>query len=63
LAKVVKIIAFNEQYRITIPKVLVQLKNWKAGTKLAITQLPDGSINLAEVEETKDEKQKKKRKE
>lgn len=61
MAKVLKIVAFKEQYRITIPKVLVQIKNWKAGTKLAITQQPDGSINLKEVEE-ENEKQKTKRK-
>ncbi|MBI2144512.1 AbrB/MazE/SpoVT family DNA-binding domain-containing protein [Candidatus Woesearchaeota archaeon] len=64
MAKIVKIAAFKEQYRITLPKVLVQIKNWKPGTKLAITQLPDGSINLKEAEETiENENQSKKQKE
>ena len=66
MAKVVRIVEFKGQYRITIPKVLVQIRNWKAGTKLGITQLPDGTLavkEMKEAEETeRDEKTAKKRK-
>ena len=68
MVKIVKIVEYKEQYRITIPKVLVQIRNWKAGTKLGITQLPDGSIVLKEVKDEdkaetgKNEEPKKKRK-
>ena len=63
MAKVVRIVEFKGQYRITIPKVLVQIRNWKAGTKLGITQLSDGTLAVKEVEETgRDEKAAKQRK-
>ena len=60
LAKTVKIVEFKGQYRITLPKVLVQIKNWKSGMKLGVTELPDGRIALEVIEE-KDEKTEKKR--
>jgi hypothetical protein len=55
LAKAVKIVSFNGQYRITLPKVLVELKGWKKGMKLAITQCADGSINLRAINEQKNQ--------
>ena len=55
----VKVVGFKGQYRITIPKELVEDKNWKPGTKLRFIELPDGTIILKEIK-NKHEKKKQK---
>ncbi len=52
----VKVVAYKEQYRITIPKELAEAKNWKPGTRLRFVEAPDGTIILKEVEEVNDSK-------
>lgn len=52
----VKVVAYNSQYRITIPKDLVEAKGWTPGTRLRFVELPDGSIILkAHVDAKKEE--------
>ena len=46
-----KVVAYNGQYRITIPKELAEEKDWKPGTKLKFIERPDGTIVLKVVEE------------
>jgi AbrB family looped-hinge helix DNA binding protein len=46
----VKIVAYNSQYRITIPKELAEAKGWKPGTRLRFVEMPDGTIFLKRFE-------------
>ncbi|MBI2105569.1 AbrB/MazE/SpoVT family DNA-binding domain-containing protein [Candidatus Woesearchaeota archaeon] len=49
----VKIAEFNGQYRVTIPKELVEERKWKAGTKLRFVEDINGNIFLKEVSKKK----------
>lgn len=51
--KIVKIVEFKEQYRITIPKDLVKSKGWNSKTELRFIEAPDGTITLKEIEKKK----------
>ena len=44
-----RIVAYKEQYRITIPKELAEAKGWKAGTKLRFVEDTEGNIILKEI--------------
>ncbi|MBW2989599.1 AbrB/MazE/SpoVT family DNA-binding domain-containing protein [Candidatus Woesearchaeota archaeon] len=44
-----KIVSYKDQYRITIPKDLVESKEWKAGVKLRFIEDRDGNIMLKEI--------------
>jgi len=44
----VKIVAYAGQYRITLPKDLVEEKGWKPGTTLRFIETEDGRIYLKE---------------
>lgn len=46
----VKIVSFNGQYRITIPKELAESKGWNKKTVLRFIEDLDGNIVLKEVE-------------
>ncbi len=41
-----RIVQSNDQYRITIPKDLVEEKGWKAGTKLRFVEDTEGHVFL-----------------
>ena len=45
----VKIVAYNKQYRITLPKDLVKDKGWDAGTELRFVEDEHGRIYLKEI--------------
>jgi AbrB family looped-hinge helix DNA binding protein len=42
----VKVVEYNGQRRITIPKELADEKGWKPGTVLRFVEMPDGNIML-----------------
>ncbi|MCK5107303.1 MAG: AbrB/MazE/SpoVT family DNA-binding domain-containing protein [Nanoarchaeota archaeon] len=44
-----KIVVSNNQYRITVPKDLVEEKGWGAGTKLRFVEDIDGNVFLKEI--------------
>ena len=44
-----KIVVSNKQYRITLPKDLVEEKGWKAGTKLRFVEDTNGRVFLKEI--------------
>ncbi len=44
-----KIVEYKGQYRITLPKDLVEDKDWKAGTKIRFIETPEGDIILKAV--------------
>jgi len=44
-----KIVEHNKQFRITIPKDIIEEKAWKAGTKLRFVEDVDGNIFLKEI--------------
>lgn len=44
-----KIVAFNGQYRITLPKDLVEDRNWNNSTKLRVIETLSGSIILRQA--------------
>lgn len=48
-----KIVVSNNQYRITIPKDLVEEKGWNAGTKLRFVEDIEGNVFLKEISKTK----------
>jgi AbrB family looped-hinge helix DNA binding protein len=50
----VKVVVYNSQYRITIPKELAEAKGWKPGTRLRFVELPDNTIILKCLEEGKE---------
>ncbi len=41
-----RIVKSNDQYRVTIPKDLVEEKGWKAGTKLRFVEDTEGRVFL-----------------
>ena len=43
------IVEFNNQFRITLPKDLVEDKGWKAGTKLRFVEDMQGNIFIKEI--------------
>ena len=43
------IVEFNKQYRITLPKDLVEEKGWNAGTKLRFVEDLQGNIFIKEI--------------
>jgi AbrB family looped-hinge helix DNA binding protein len=45
----VKIVEYNGQRRITLPKELADEKGWKPGVILRFIEMPDGSVMLKEV--------------
>jgi bifunctional DNA-binding transcriptional regulator/antitoxin component of YhaV-PrlF toxin-antitoxin module len=45
----VKIVAYNKQYRVTLPKDLVKDKGWDAGTELRFVEDERGRIYLKEI--------------
>ena len=44
-----KVVVSNKQFRITLPKDLVEEKGWKAGTKLRFVEDLDGNVYLKEI--------------
>ena len=38
------IVEYKGQYRVTLPKDLVEDKGWKAGTKVRFIETPEGDI-------------------
>ena len=44
-----KIVVSNGQYRITVPKDLVEEKGWAAGTKLRFVEDTEGRVFLREI--------------
>mgnify|MGYP001256202267 CR=1 FL=1 len=44
-----RVVVSNKQYRITLPKDLVEEKGWKAGTKLRFVEDLDGNVHLKEI--------------
>jgi len=57
----VKVVAYKQQYRITIPKELAEVKGWKPGTILRFIEAPDGTIILKEIKEENEQQKKKKK--
>ena len=53
-----KVVAYNRQYRITIPKELAEAKGWKPGTRIRFIEQPDGTVILKMVEEKNERKKK-----
>ncbi len=51
-----KIVAFKDQYRITIPKDLIEVKGWKPGTKLRFIEDAEGNIILKEIKKENEKK-------
>jgi AbrB family looped-hinge helix DNA binding protein len=45
----VKIVGFKGQYRITLPKDLVEDKGWSPGTQVRFIETPEGDIILKVV--------------
>lgn len=41
-----RIVEFNGQYRVTLPKTLVKDKRWTAGTELRFVEDMDGRVYL-----------------
>jgi len=54
-----KIVEFKGQFRITIPKDLIESKGWEPGTKLRFVENSEGSIILKEINKEENEEQKK----
>lgn len=48
-ARTVKIVAYNGQYRITLPKDLVEDKGWRAGTELRFVEDEHGRVYLKKI--------------
>ena len=48
-----KVVAYNGQYRITIPKDIAIEKKWKPGTKLKFVETESGEIVIREVKNEK----------
>jgi AbrB family looped-hinge helix DNA binding protein len=46
----VKVVEYNGQRRITLPKELAEEKGWKPGTKLRFVEMSDGNVMLKKVE-------------
>ena len=44
-----KIVVYNKQYRITIPKELVEAKGWRPKTKLRFVEDTEGNVYLKEI--------------
>ena len=44
-----KVVAYNNQYRITIPKELAEERGWKPGTRLKFIEDLTGNIMIKEV--------------
>tara|TARA_Y100000310_G_scaffold83035_1_gene79711 strand:+ start:153 stop:296 length:144 start_codon:yes stop_codon:yes gene_type:complete len=44
-----KVVVSNNQFRITLPKDLVEEKGWKAGTKLRFVEDLEGNVYLKEI--------------
>ncbi len=44
-----KIVKYNKQYRITLPKDLVEDKEWDAGTELRFIEDEKGRVYLKEI--------------
>ena len=49
----VKIVEYNGQYRITLPKELVEERKWKPGTKIRFVEDINGNIFIKEVSKRK----------
>ncbi len=49
-ATALKIVAFNKQYRVTLPKDLVEDKGWRPGTELRFVEDEHGRIFLKPIE-------------
>jgi bifunctional DNA-binding transcriptional regulator/antitoxin component of YhaV-PrlF toxin-antitoxin module len=48
-----RIVESNNQYRITIPKDLIEEKGWDAGTKLRFVEDMNGNVFLKEISRKK----------
>jgi|TARA_Y100000310_G_scaffold275713_1_gene292399 bifunctional DNA-binding transcriptional regulator/antitoxin component of YhaV-PrlF toxin-antitoxin module len=44
-----RVVVSNKQFRITLPKDLVEEKGWKAGTKLRFVEDLEGNVYLKEI--------------
>ena len=44
-----RIVVSNKQFRITLPKDLVEEKGWKAGTKLRFIEDLEGNVYLKKI--------------
>lgn len=44
-----RIVVSNKQFRITLPKDLVEEKGWKAGTRLRFVEDLDGNVYLKKI--------------
>jgi bifunctional DNA-binding transcriptional regulator/antitoxin component of YhaV-PrlF toxin-antitoxin module len=44
-----RVVVSNNQFRITLPKDLVEEKGWKAGTKLRFVEDLEGNVYLKEI--------------
>jgi bifunctional DNA-binding transcriptional regulator/antitoxin component of YhaV-PrlF toxin-antitoxin module len=44
-----KIVVYNKQYRITIPKELVESKGWSSKTKIRFVEDIEGNVYLKEI--------------
>lgn len=55
-----RVVAYKGQYRITIPKDLVEAKGWKAGTRLRFVEDAKGDVSLKEIKEENEKKSEKK---
>jgi AbrB family looped-hinge helix DNA binding protein len=44
-----KIVEFGGQYRITIPKSIIEERKWKAGSKLKFVEDIDGNLFIKEI--------------
>lgn len=49
----VKVVVNNGQYRITIPKVIVEAKGWSSKTRLMVIMGSEGDLELKEIGEEK----------
>ena len=48
-----KVVVSNKQFRITLPKDLVEEKGWKAGTKLRFVEDLEGNVYLKKIKKKK----------
>ena len=48
-----RIVVSNKQFRITLPKDLVEEKGWKAGTKLRFVEDLEGNVYLKKIKKKK----------
>ncbi|MCP3682827.1 MAG: AbrB/MazE/SpoVT family DNA-binding domain-containing protein [bacterium] len=44
-----RIVAFGGQYRVTLPKEIVKLRNWKKGTILRLVEDSEGNVHVKEI--------------